>query len=261
MTNIGSNAFSSCTELTGIVLPATPVLTVGENALTPEMIVIVPTESWSDYMQATGWSDYAEQMNRDKETLTLPNNLQWRTYYSRVGRLLPDGVKAYTITNIGDTEVMTSQALDYIPAGQAVLIENTGKTVRAIEAETSLLTYAQTDTPVCLLTAPEDNLLQWITEPTPVSAGEGYTLYKDEFVKVSSGTLPAGIAFLPASGNSRSRLGIYVFEDETTHISSLGNETIGTDNGHWFTLDGKKLSGKPVNKGVYLKNGKKVVIR
>jgi hypothetical protein len=29
----------------------------------------------------------------------------------------------------------------------------------------------------------------------------------------------------------------------------------------WYTLDGKRLDGKPSQKGLYLRNGKKVVIK
>ena len=29
----------------------------------------------------------------------------------------------------------------------------------------------------------------------------------------------------------------------------------------WFTLDGKRLSGKPARKGIYVKDGKKIVVQ
>ena len=32
-------------------------------------------------------------------------------------------------------------------------------------------------------------------------------------------------------------------------------------NSEWFTLDGRKLSGKPAQKGIYINNGKKIVVR
>jgi hypothetical protein len=108
----------------------------------------------------------------------------------------------------------------------------------------------------CLLTTDEDNLLQWITEPTTVSAGQGYTLYKDEFVMVSSGTLPANIAFLPAQGSSASRLGISI--TETTGIEAT--ESTPSENGDLFNLKGQRVD-RPSVKGVYLRNGKKVIIK
>lgn len=53
------------------------------------------------------------------------------------------------------------------------------------------------------------------------------------------------IVWLPAQGG-------------TTGISTVGN--ISKTDG-WWTLDGRKLDGKPAKKGVYINNGKKVVIR
>ena len=257
VTNVGDNAFASCTNLVGLELPASPVVTVGANAFAKQMVLIIPAESWNSYQDA-GWSAYEEQTTRDKETFSMKDGQQWRTYYSKVGRTLPDGLKAYTIAGVGDAEVTTSEALDYIPAGQAVLIENRDKTACTAEAETSLLPYAQQNVPVCLLTTDEDNLLQWITEPMAVSAGDGYTLYKDEFVKVSTGTLPAGVAFLPAQGVAASRLFIFNGEDEETAIDRVQE---AEDNAQWYTLDGKKLSGKPSARGIYLRDGQKVMVK
>jgi hypothetical protein len=33
------------------------------------------------------------------------------------------------------------------------------------------------------------------------------------------------------------------------------------DNGQWYDLNGRKLDGKPTKKGVYIQNGKKVVVK
>ena len=235
----------------GLELPAMPVVTVGDNAFASQMVLIIPAESWDSYQEA-GWAAYGEQTAKDKETLTLADGLQWRTYYRKVGRLLPEGLKAYTVTNIGNAEVVTSEPLNYVPAGQAVLIENSAKTAFAAEAVTSLET--------CLLSTDESNLLQWITEPTAVSAGQGYTLYKDEFVRVSSGTLPAGIAFLPSDGVNARALSILGTDSHTTDIDEMMTKT-SKDVQEWYTLDGKRLDGKPSQKGLYLRNGKKVVIK
>ena len=32
-------------------------------------------------------------------------------------------------------------------------------------------------------------------------------------------------------------------------------------NGYWYALDGRRLTSKPTRKGVYLHNGKKIVIK
>jgi Leucine-rich repeat (LRR) protein len=44
-----------------------------------------------------------------------------------------------------------------------------------------------------------------------------------------------------------------------TAIRSI--EVSAEENGLWYTLDGKRLSGKPTQKGIYIHNGKKVVIK
>ena len=53
-------------------------------------------------------------------------------------------------------------------------------------------------------------------------------------------------------------------DGETTGIKSIDDLTI--DNLHfdadaWYTLDGRQLSGKPTQRGVYINNGSKVVIK
>ena len=261
VSSIGNNAFSSCTRLTGIELPASPILTVGTNAFAKQMWIIVPSRSWKSYQAASGWSAYGERMAKDKETLALKDGQQWLTYYSKVGRMLPEGIKAYAITDVTEEEAIASEPLSYIPAHQAVLIENRQKTAGTIEATTSILPNAQSETPVCLQTTSETNLLQWLTEPTPVKVGQGYILYKDEFVKVSTGTLPADIAFLSIQGVAASRLSIFNAFDDDEEVTGVDVVKTDVESGKWYTIDGKILSGRPTKKGLYVKDGQKVVIR
>ncbi len=50
---------------------------------------------------------------------------------------------------------------------------------------------------------------------------------------------------------------------ETTAIGTLDTKTgeISFDSEAWYTLDGVRLSGKPSTKGIYINNGRKIVIR
>ena len=50
---------------------------------------------------------------------------------------------------------------------------------------------------------------------------------------------------------------------ETTAIGTLDTKTgeVTFDSEAWYTLDGTRLSGKPSTKGIYINNGKKVVIK
>ena len=46
-----------------------------------------------------------------------------------------------------------------------------------------------------------------------------------------------------------------------TDIEQVQGSKNDVQSGNWYTLDGRKLSGKPTKKGVYLNDGKKVVVR
>ena len=50
---------------------------------------------------------------------------------------------------------------------------------------------------------------------------------------------------------------------QTTAIGTLDTKTgeMTFDSEAWYTLDGVRLSGKPTKKGLYINNGKKIVIR
>ena len=52
-----------------------------------------------------------------------------------------------------------------------------------------------------------------------------------------------------------------IVEDLPTGIVSIDNSQLTIDNDVWYTLNGTRLNGKPTKAGVYIVNGKKVVIK
>ena len=48
------------------------------------------------------------------------------------------------------------------------------------------------------------------------------------------------------------------FDENTTEVGTLNIERGTLNDDSWFTLDGRKLSGKPTKKGIYIYKGKKV---
>ena len=46
---------------------------------------------------------------------------------------------------------------------------------------------------------------------------------------------------------------------EPSAVSSI--EVSAEEKSHWYSLDGKRLSGKPTKKGIYVRNGRKVVVK
>lgn len=63
----------------------------------------------------------------------------------------------------------------------------------------------------------------------------------------------------PAHANIRSITVNYNEEEETTGVTTVEFSDV-TDE-IWYTLDGRKLDGQPTTKGIYINNGRKVIIK
>ena len=83
----------------------------------------------------------------------------------------------------------------------------------------------------------------------------GFQRYQGEY-------MPAHKAFLKVDGAANAR-GLHMVFDDATGIRSIDNGQLTIDNlaGAWYSLDGRRLSGKPTVSGVYVNNGRKVVIK
>ena len=181
------------------------------------------------------------------------NDYGYATYCSQYP-LDFNGVTEYTawlIDEVNDNVITFSQIGRDIKGGQGILLKGT-------PGATIMLNSVNSDFTL------EDNKLIGITAPTYVKSGEYYGLSGNSFVKVGTTTIPAGKALLPASlidGSTASRLTFVFEESETTGIHSVENGQSTIENGNWYTLGGQKMNGKPATKGVYIINGKKVVIK
>lgn len=183
------------------------------------------------------------------------NNSSWMSYYAEEDLAIPHELEAYAVTGVDGTEVKV-QKLDYIPSNQGVLL--TYKEV--MPHEESMFFHACTDVPEVKPT----NLLSGVAAATLVSSltADGssiYVLYNDEFVKTTSGTIKANRCYLPISMNVNARLAISFADDdnETTAIENVNRETITNNN--YYDMQGRKVA-QPA-KGLYIVNGKKVVIK
>ena len=50
-------------------------------------------------------------------------------------------------------------------------------------------------------------------------------------------------------------------EDEKTGITTTNYTNFTNSDDAWYDLSGRKLSGKPTKKGLYINNGRKIVIK
>jgi hypothetical protein len=88
-------------------------------------------------------------------------------------------------------------------------------------------------------------------------AGNDFTLISDESQKTVE---PFRAYFVTYTSNSNAKLNIGFNDDETTGISNL-NVTKG-DNSAIYSIDGVRMNGSSLNnlpKGIYIKNGKKII--
>ena len=71
--------------------------------------------------------------------------------------------------------------------------------------------------------------------------------------------LPSYVAWIAVSDVPHNALAMEFDESETTGLDLT--PTLSQGEGVWYTLDGRKFEGKPTAKGLYIVNGRKVVIR
>lgn len=107
--------------------------------------------------------------------------------------------------------------------------------------------------------------LQWIDEQTDIycfeapSSGDGAA---GDFVRVAAGAcLPPFQAFLRANSSAPSRLTVVVGDDTTTGITTHDSQLAPLSPDSWYTVSGQRLTGMPSVKGLFINNGKKVIVR
>ena len=175
------------------------------------------------------------------------------TYYSETEDLgVPDGMVAYIITGINGNSV-TTQRVSYIPKGVAVLVEKG----QSSESANDIIPY------------PSALPLKGTLEPvdvTSITDGTVYVLYNGEFVKSTSGTIPAHRCYLLVATNVASGTRSFGIDhgDGTTSLREVKSGEVKGEkwaDGAWHDLQGRRLPAKPTNPGLYLHNGKKVVIK
>lgn len=186
----------------------------------------------------------------------------------------PTGLTAYIVTRVipSDRSVMLA-SLSYIPKDVPVLLidrRSTGTYTGLIGFTLEPWVESETNKPVdaSTLTA---NQLKLSNGKETVDDAQIYLFHEGEFVltlgTVEEEKMPAGRYYLlnpnyrattQPSASSGARLQL-VFDD-ATGISLIPNLSPKGE-GSWHSLDGRRLSGQPTQKGVYINNGRKVVIK
>ncbi len=209
----------------------------------------------------TGSRTVEYQIRKD---VTLNSLYRWRTYYeTEVNMRVPAGFKAYTLNSVGETQVELDER-QYIKKGVPMLLYRTGDATDGFFPEVVKKDDAN------LAGIDSDSRFTWTTGNTTVaylqSANSGkdiWILVNDEFVRTESGTIPAYKCYLLLD-NGTIPYPALAMRFNTTGVEQIVNTELSNQEpkeSRWYTLDGRRLESMPTKKGIYINQGKKIVIK
>jgi len=267
VTSIGDWAFYGCTGLTLVTIYAPSLENYGSAAFYQVSLtrtIYVFEGSVNTYK--SGWSNDANFVN-SIQAIPASNlavsatvnanpkaeNEYWSTYYHPAAnvKINTSGVEIYKATlNEQKTSVtLTKVEGNVIKAGQAVMLKATGSGALSMELTPEVPTgnYSGND----------------LKGGNTVQAGyDAYTLAAENstigFYKFN-GTLNASKAHLEIPQGSTTDVREFIgLDGDATRIVNNEQRIV---NSEWYTLDGRRLSGKPTAKGIYVVKGRKLVIK
>ena len=259
VTSLGADIFNGCTALTSIQIKnAAQVLTLGEGAIPANvgLQVDVPGNLYNEYQTTDGWSTLTITSSESvvMKNVAFDGSNDYDTFVDPEHNLIvPSVLTAFTVKSVGETSVALSPIEDgIIPAGVPVLLLS--KSVDSNDIRSSSTEEKGTAKGGQLKAAPKDGKVV-------KSIGNIYLLYKDKFYLSQTGTIPENGVYLEVQAeNLRTRGVLSIGDDGTTGIQQIENGLNLEKNG-WYTLDGRRLESAPTRKGLYINNGKKVVIK
>lgn len=191
---------------------------------------------------------------------------RYGTYYTEDAFVMPEGVTGYTITDKNGESLSLNAAYpanEVVPAKTALLLKAT-----EMPATNKDFTYTIVNSDKV---APEDNLLHGSVEATETHV-EGATAYY-KLAKGEEGigfywanengtafTNGANKAYLAVKGNLSQMRG-FSFESMTTGINNVVANTNNSKNAVIYDLNGRRVNSLNAAKGVYIVNGKKVIVK
>lgn len=260
VTSLGANLFAGCTALTSIRIDnAERVLGIVEGAVPANVTVNVPANLLTEYNITDVWKDLT--MKSDGAALmdgiTFSGN-EYDTFAVSTddqALMVPSVLKAYTITGISGSSLVLSEVTE-IKKGMAVLVYNAKNVPSDVNIYTaSLDDEEKVSSPLLKVAQDEGN------GGHEVKLGDAYILYNDVFYYSQAGVIPAGDIYLQATSEMRTRSSFSLHDNNgTTAIAPIYINKVEGQSA-WYTLDGRQLPTAPSQKGIYINNGKKVVIK
>ena len=221
ITAIGIGAFLACSGLTFVTLYSNP--SIGTNAFNNTAVTMNLTAN-------NVGSDY------------------WMTFYNDAYNLKADANTTVYKAKINGSSLALMEVTDKIVnSSTAVILKSSGNPVMTRVLGNSSDTH-------------DNDLKGTMTETTTPS--NCYTLAAKSgvvgFYKYEGSTIAAGKAYLIYTGSGARTF--YSFSDDATAIEAP--EVVGdSDDGDIYDLMGRKMQGQPTTKGIYVKQGKKYIVK
>jgi len=160
----------------------------------------------------------------------------------------------YTISSVSGDKAVLSDPITVAPKETPLLVYNSSE-----ETKTFLL-IPTTDPNLALTVARE--FTGTLTATTIAASDANTTNYAfngKQFIYVKNAiAIGANKAYLSVTGAQSAPVLTLVFGD-ATGVNAIDNGQLTIDN--WYDLNGRKLQKMPTKKGVYIMNGKKVVVK
>ena len=246
---IDGRAFMMC-PMTTITIPAS-VTSIGESAFNMCSNLATVTLNSNPFIRENAFAGIADgaavTMNL---TANSADGAKWATFYNKLYSFEADpSTQVFKAELSGSTITLHEVTNRIVDAGTAVVLKSTGNPVMTLTTEASSNT--------------DSNSLEGVSNAEgTTSDGTMYVLnYKAAtgvgFYKLTSGkTLGVGKAYLTYSGSGAP--GFFGFGDDATGIKAIDNGQLTIDN-EVYDLQGRRVA-QPT-KGLYIVNGKKVVIK
>ena len=193
---------------------------------------------------------------------------EYVTYYKdeavRLEEKDKNDIELCTITAVEDGKAVLSDNFNAMKANTPFLLKNT------TSEEKTILLIPCTEPELAVTVAKEFKGTEGpcVFSEELMATGDFYVCNGKEFIKVrGAGTLAANKAYLFVEGNNTPasipfRRSIGGEGEGTTSIDNLNvNDNLNDNEATWYDLNGRKLNGKPAQKGIYIKNGKKIVVK
>ena len=261
--NIKDAAFANCANVTDIISynPDAPVCVKGvfDSVDKFSCNVYVPKNSVDIYASATEWEDFFNliEMPYEGGTQTITLNVSkylWSTLILPFDAEIPAGLKVYDVYDTDETGCVPTE-VDKIKANVPYLVKGImGKYKFSGISKAIEETYSNgllTGTHASNYEAPIGSyVLQY-------HIGSGFAFYK---VNRDGIMLPANRCYLTKDASAAKFLVPFVTE-ETTGINDITNDVANTAS-TIYTLDGKVVNASKQNQnGIFVIDGKKVIIK